>query len=95
MTIVLYYDTMTLRKKHKSTLSAIFAEPTRANIHWNDVESLLNALGADCSEGSGSRLRVRLNDVKAVLHRPHPEKEASKSMVKSIRRFLDEAGIEP
>jgi len=36
-----------------------------------------------------------LNDRKAVFHCPHPEKEASKSMVRSVRRFLEEAGIEP
>lgn len=86
---------MALRKKHRSTLAAIYAEPTRANIHWNDVETLLIALGAECSEGKGSRLRVAMNDVKAVFHRPHPEKEASKSMVRSVRRFLEAAGIEP
>ena len=86
---------MALRKKHQSTLSAIYAEPTRANIHWNDVETLLIELGEECSEGKGSRLRVTRNDVKAVFHRPHHEKEASKSMVRSIRRFLEAAGIEP
>jgi len=86
---------MPLRKKHHSTLSSIFAEPTRANIHWNDIETLLIALGSNCTEGKGSRLRVALNDRKAVFHCPHPEKEASKSMVRSVRRFLEEAGIEP
>ena len=93
--MILQSDTMALRMKHQSTLSEIYAEPTRANIHWNDVETLLIALGAECSEGKGSRLRVVVNDVKAVFHRPHPEKEASKSMVRSIRRFLEAAGIEP
>ena len=86
---------MVLRKKHQSTLLAIYTEPTRANIHWKDIETLLIALGAECSEGKGSRLRVAMNDVKAVFHRPHPEKEASKSMVRSVRRFLEAAGIEP
>ncbi len=86
---------MALRRKHQSTLSSIFADPVRANIHWNDVETLLLALGAECSEGKGSRLRVALNDRRAVFHRPHPEKEASKSMVRSVRKFLEAAGVEP
>jgi len=86
---------MSLRRKHQSTLTAIYAEPTRANINWNDIEKMFIALGAECTEGRGSRIRVALNDVRAVFHRPHPEKEASKSMVRSIRRFLEEAGIEP
>lgn len=84
---------MPLRRKHLNTLEAIFSYPIQANIHWIDIEALLIALGAECSEGRGSRLRVVLNDVRAVFHRPHPRKEASKSTVRSVRRFLDEAGV--
>ena len=54
----------------------------------------MRALGAECSEGKGSRLRVFLNGRRAVFHRPHPRKEASKSMIRSIRRFLEEAGVD-
>jgi len=84
---------MALRKKHQATLDAIFAEPTRANINWNDIENLLVALDADISEGKGSRIRVNLNGVKAVFHRPHPGKEASKPMVRSVRKYLEAAGV--
>jgi hypothetical protein len=45
------------------------------------------------SEGSGSRVRVYLNGVRAVFHRPHPQKETDKGELKSIRRFLTEAGV--
>lgn len=93
MTIVLYNDTTALRKKHQTTLDAIFAEPTRANINWNDIENLLVALDADISEGKGSRIRVNLNGVKAVFHRPPPEKEGSKPMVRSVRKYLEAAGV--
>ena len=51
--------------------------------------------GAELSEGSGSRVRVYLNGVRAVFHRPHPAKEVDKGAVKSLRRFLVEAGIRP
>jgi hypothetical protein len=84
-----------VRKKHQKTLEAIFEDSARANIAWRDVESLLVALGAEISEGSGSRVRVVLNDVRAVFHRPHPQLEANKGTVKSVRRFLQEAGVEP
>lgn len=84
---------MALRKKHQTILDAVFAEPTRANIHWNDIENLLIAFEADISEGKGSRIRVKLNSVRAVFHRPHPEKEASKPMVRSVRKFLEAAGV--
>jgi hypothetical protein len=86
---------MELGKKHRATLEAIYATPVRASIVWSDVESLFPACGAEISEGSGSRVRVALNDVRAVFHRPHPQKETDKGAVKSVRRFLTESGIEP
>lgn len=79
--------------KHHKTLESIFEKPERANIAWKDIESLLVSLGAEISEGIGSRIRVALNKVRAVFHRPHPHKEASKALVKSLRRFLEEAGV--
>jgi len=84
-----------LRSKHRRTLQAIFAHPVRANIRWADIESLLVACGAEISEGRGSRVRIALNDVRAVFHRPHPRKETNKGAVVAMRRFLAEAGVEP
>ena len=84
-----------MNRKHKRTLAAIFEDPVRSGIAWTDIEALLKTLGAELSEGRGSRVRVALNGVRAVFHRPHPEKETDKGAVKSVRRFLTEAGIEP
>lgn len=86
---------MELSRKHQATLEAIFATPVRASINWHDIEALFRACGAEISEGSGSRVRVALNGVRAVFHRPHPQKETDKGAVKSVRRFLSEAGIVP
>ena len=86
---------MPLSRKHQATLDAIFATPVRASIVWSDIEALFEACGAEISEGRGSRVRVALNDVRAVFHRPHPRKETDKGAVKSVRRFLTEAGIVP
>ncbi len=79
--------------KHRKTLEAIFEDPVRSDIRWRDVESMLTALGAEISEGSGSRVRIALNGVRAVFHRPHPQKETDKGAVKSMRRFIQEAGV--
>lgn len=84
-----------MTKEQRRTLEAIFAEPVRANIDWHDVESLLRAPGAEVSEGRGSRVRVALNEVRSVFHEPHPEKEISKGMVRTVREFLGAAGIRP
>ena len=82
-------------RKHRKTLEAIFERPKRANITWRDIEALFIALGAEISQGSGSRVRVALKDVRAVFHRPHPRKETNKGAVKSVRRFLEAAGVKP
>jgi hypothetical protein len=57
-----------------------------------DIENMLIALGAEITEGSGSRVRIFLGGVRAVFHRPHPQKETDKGAVKSVRRFLEAAG---
>jgi hypothetical protein len=84
-----------LAGKHHATLVAVFANPVRASISWRDIEALLSACGAELSEGQGSRVRVVLNGVRATFHRPHPQKETDRGAVKSMRRFLLEAGIKP
>jgi hypothetical protein len=83
----------TMNKKHRRTLAAVFDDPVRSNISWQDIVGLLVALGAELLEGRGSRLRVALRGEKAIFYRPHPEKECDKGMVKSIRRFLIQAGV--
>lgn len=82
-----------MNRKQERTLSAVFDDPVRGGIDWRDIESLLIALGAEVSEGRGSRVWVALNGVRAVFHRPHPEKEAGKGMVRSVREFLRNAGV--
>jgi len=84
-----------LRSKHRKTLQAVFETPVRANISWADIESMLIACGAKISEGRGSRVRIALNDVRAVFHRPHPREETDRGAVVAMRRFLIEAGVEP
>lgn len=82
-----------MNKKQRQTLDKIFERPDRSDIPWANIESLFEALGADISEGRGSRVRIALNDVRAVFHRPHPERVTNKGTVKSVRRFLQEAGV--
>lgn len=86
---------MALPGKHRKTLAAIFAVPVRTNVPWAEVETLLKALGAELTEGQGSRVRIYLNGVRAVFHRPHPRKDTDKGALRAIRRFLSNAGIRP
>lgn len=81
--------------KHRRTLEAIFEDPVRSNIAWRNIEAMLEAAGAEITEVAGSRVRISLHGVRAVFHRPHPQKETDKGTVKSMRRFLTEAGVTP
>lgn len=83
-----------LNSKQQTILKDIFEEPVKSNIEWTDVESLFRSLGT-VTEGKGSRVRAFVNGKVATFHRPHPKKEADKGTIKSVRRFLKEAGIEP
>lgn len=81
--------------KAQRMLQAVFEQPTRADIGWRQIEALLYSLGAEIRQGRGSRVRVKLGGRKAVFHRPHPRKEASKGCVEAVRRFLENAGFSP
>lgn len=84
-----------MNKKHRKTLDAVFADPVRSNITWNDIEALMAGLGDLVQEGNGSRVHILLNGVPAVFHRPHPQKETDKGAVKAVRKFLIDAGVLP
>ncbi len=82
-----------MNKKHQRTLENIFKDPVQSNVLWEDIESLLRVLGAEISEGSGSRVRIVLNGIRAVFHRPHPRKETDKGALRSMRTFIKNAGV--
>lgn len=84
-----------MNNKQRKTLEAIFSDPVKSNVLWADIESLLLSLGALTKEGAGSRVAFSLNDVDLIIHRPHPRKETDKGAVKSVRKFLINAGVKP
>lgn len=84
-----------MKKAHQVTMDAIFSRPTRANIRWAAIESLIRALGGDISQREGSRVAARLNGVIAAFHRPHPRPETKKGAVEAVRQFLLNAGVKP
>lgn len=86
---------MPVNKTHRTTLAAIFATPTLANVRWSDIESLIRALDGVVEERAGSRVWVEINGVGAVFHRPHPRPETKKGAVDAMRKLLANAGIKP
>lgn len=84
-----------MNKKQNKTLELIFKQPIPSNITWKDIESLLKAVGCDISEGSGSRVRVKFDNQRAVFHRPHPQPTTDKGAVNSVKKFLMNIGVKP
>ncbi|HEX8963985.1 MAG TPA: type II toxin-antitoxin system HicA family toxin [Rhodocyclaceae bacterium] len=81
--------------KHHNLLRTIFQDPISSNIHWREVESLLNHLGATVEPAHGARFRVVLNRAEAFLHHPHHSNVCDKQDIKHLREFLAHAGITP
>mgnify|MGYP003591453342 CR=1 FL=1 len=84
-----------MNNKHRKTLKAIFDDPVRADIKWADIEGLFVACGGVIEEARGSRICVELEGVFAHFHRPHPQPSTDKGAIKSVRRFLENAGVKP
>jgi hypothetical protein len=82
-----------MNKAQQATLTALFARPTKADIRWSAIESLIRALGGEVTERAGGRVAARLNGVTAIFHRPHPRPETRKGAVDAVRQFLINAGI--
>ncbi len=84
-----------MNSKHRKTLQAIFAEPTKSTIRFVDIELLLLAVGAVATEGNGSRVGFICGAEEWRAHRPHPGKEAKKYQVEGAREFLSLLGVKP
>uniref|UniRef100_UPI00286E3EFB type II toxin-antitoxin system HicA family toxin n=1 Tax=Deinococcus sp. TaxID=47478 RepID=UPI00286E3EFB len=84
-----------MKRRHQRVVELIFARPTSANIQWRDIEALLSELGAEISAREGSRVAVVLFGEVRVFHRPHPSPNTDKGAVTSVRRWLEQHGVEP
>ena len=84
-----------MKRKCQRTLALIFARPTSANIQWRDIEAMFQELGAEVSEREGSRVAMVLFGEVRVFHRPHPSPNTDKGAVASIRKWLEQHGVEP
>ena len=84
-----------MKRKHERTLELLFARPRSSNVQWRDIEALLSELGAEISEREGSRIAVILFGEVRVFHRPHPSTNTDKGAVASVRKWLEQHGVEP
>lgn len=83
-----------MSRHHANLIRTIFHDPPAHNLRWRDVESLLRHVGATVEPITGARVRVRLNRMEEVLHRPHGN-ELDRQSVLHVRAFLGRAGVTP
>ena len=79
--------------KHLSLLRSIYQEPISTNIHWREIESLLNHLGASIEPAHGGRFKVSLKRAEAFFYHPHHGNTCSRDLIKHLREFLSHAGV--
>lgn len=80
-----------MNHRHRKTLHALFAHPISANIDFKEVTHVLEELGAEIDNKSGSRIGVTLNGHTAAFH--HANHSLTKDEVVQIRKFLETCGI--
>jgi hypothetical protein len=83
-----------VNNKNRKTLAAVSERPERGDIRWEELASLLHALGCRQLQGGGSRVRfVSPEGLILRLHRPHPRPELDKGAVRAVQRFLQAMGV--
>jgi hypothetical protein len=84
-----------VNNRHRKTLVQVFSEPVPRTLPWVDIEAMLIAAGAFCLNKGGSAVTFTLRAERLDVHRPHPQKEAKPYVVRNVRRFLEQAGVQP
>jgi len=84
-----------MKRVNQRTLELLYARPTSGNVKWRAIEALFIELGAEVTEREGSRVAVVLFGEVRVFHRPHPSPNTDKGAVASVRRWLEQHGVEP
>lgn len=91
--LILLMISWSLNKRQRATLETVFRNPVPQNIRWADIESLVKALGGTVREREGSRVAFKLNGVRSVFHRPHPNPNSDRNSIRDLRDFLKRAGV--
>ncbi|MEM6405611.1 MAG: type II toxin-antitoxin system HicA family toxin [Pseudomonadota bacterium] len=63
------------------------------NYTWNDLTTLLTAIGFEKLEGDGSRVIFIKDKIRLQLHKPHPQKELKYYAVKQVRTTLHKENL--
>jgi hypothetical protein len=82
-----------MNHRHRKVLHALFAHPVSANIDPRHALAVFEDLGAEIGHGGHGQVKVTLN---GHTHGFHDSRHSlSKDEVSEMRRFLEQAGVDP
>jgi len=84
-----------MNKRQRKTREAIFSEHMPKTLPWDDIESLLKAVGCGLEEREGSAVVFDKGGKVFHAHRPHPQKEVKLYVIKEVRAYLERIGEKP
>lgn len=84
-----------MSRHHAQLIRTIFHDPPSGNVHWREIESLLRHVGATLESISGARIRITLNHMEGVLHRPHHSHTLDAKSILHLRGLLARGGVTP
>jgi hypothetical protein len=84
-----------MSRHHAQLIRTIFHDPPSGNVHWREIESLLRHVGATLEPISGARIRIMLNRMEGVLHRPHHSNTLDAKSILHLRGLLARGGVTP
>lgn len=78
--------------KRDKLLDRFLAQPIKKNLTFNELETLLMALGYQKIQGSGSRVKFyhQQYDNLINLHKPHPNNILKEYLIRQIQEKLKE-----
>jgi hypothetical protein len=81
-----------LNNHHRDTLLRIFGHPASHNVDWQDVLSLMDAVG-DVEERHDGKYAIRVGDETRVVTR-HKGKDVDIDVLQELRHLLTDAGYD-
>lgn len=79
-----------MNNKQRKILDKIMTTPVLANIKFDDIVSCLKSMGYEYQEREGSRVAFIIKDEELPLHKPHPQKEIKKYVVRNLQKFISQ-----
>jgi len=95
-TVISINDDIELNSKKKALIEKIFRRPPPSDVDYDEVESLLVALGAVVIKKGGSHFFAELNGQRFNVIKPHAKgahPKMDKGFVKELCEFLLDQGI--